>query len=235
MFPHLNHPNFGWAVTAEDLMRVQGERFFEVYNGHPSVRNDGDALHASADRMWDIILTWRLAVLDLEPILGLAVDDAHNYHDEGLKESNPGRGWIMVRSDRLTAEGMVEAIEAGEFYASSGVSLREVERGPADYALQIEPVDGVTFMTRFIGTRRGFDRSREPRLDAQGQALAVTQRYSEEVGVVLAEVEGTTPRYALKGDELYVRAVVTSSRVKSNPYSAGEYERAWTQPWVAPD
>ena len=34
---HLNHPNFGWAVTAEDLAAVTLERFFEVYNGHPSV------------------------------------------------------------------------------------------------------------------------------------------------------------------------------------------------------
>ena len=39
MFLHLNHPNFGWGVTAEDLMKVKGEQFFEVYNGHPAVRN----------------------------------------------------------------------------------------------------------------------------------------------------------------------------------------------------
>jgi hypothetical protein len=37
MFPHLNHPNFHWAITAEELMQVEGERFFEVYNGHPAV------------------------------------------------------------------------------------------------------------------------------------------------------------------------------------------------------
>ena len=39
MFPHLNHPNYTWAVTAEELMRVKGEKFFEVYNGHPLVGN----------------------------------------------------------------------------------------------------------------------------------------------------------------------------------------------------
>jgi hypothetical protein len=42
MFPHLNHPNFHYAVTADDLAHVQGERFFEVYNGHPLVFNDGE-------------------------------------------------------------------------------------------------------------------------------------------------------------------------------------------------
>lgn len=46
MFPHLNHPNFGWGVTAEELMQVRGERFFEVYNGHPTVHNEGDTNHA---------------------------------------------------------------------------------------------------------------------------------------------------------------------------------------------
>ena len=42
MIVHLNHPNFQYAVTAEDLMRVRGEKFFEVYNGHPEVFNAGN-------------------------------------------------------------------------------------------------------------------------------------------------------------------------------------------------
>ena len=37
MFPHINHPNFVWAMTAEDLIiALEGEQFFEVYNGHPA-------------------------------------------------------------------------------------------------------------------------------------------------------------------------------------------------------
>ena len=44
MFAHLNHPNFKWAITAEELMRIDHEQFFEVYNGHPKVNNDGDEL-----------------------------------------------------------------------------------------------------------------------------------------------------------------------------------------------
>src|SRR5580704_1861503 len=39
---HLNHPNYYYGVTAEDLMRIRGDNFFEVYNGHPSVHNSGD-------------------------------------------------------------------------------------------------------------------------------------------------------------------------------------------------
>ena len=122
MFPHINHPNFGWGITAEDLMHVKGERFFEVYNGHPSVNNEGDTTHAGTERMWDIILAWRIGKLDLPPMYGLAVDDSHHYHSYGVGKSNNGRGWVMVRSDRLEAAAIVLAMEAGDFYSSSGVS-----------------------------------------------------------------------------------------------------------------
>jgi hypothetical protein len=36
---HLNHPNFRWAVTPEDVAHVLGEKYFEVYNGHQEVNN----------------------------------------------------------------------------------------------------------------------------------------------------------------------------------------------------
>ncbi|MBK6489376.1 MAG: hypothetical protein IPF98_21550 [Gemmatimonadetes bacterium] len=39
--PHLNHPNFGWAVTAADIARVRNDRLFEIFNGHPMVNNVG--------------------------------------------------------------------------------------------------------------------------------------------------------------------------------------------------
>jgi hypothetical protein len=34
----------------------------------------------------------------------------------------------------------------------------------------------------------------------------------------------------MRGDELYVRARVVSSKPKANPAYAGEVEMAWTQP-----
>ncbi len=232
MFPHLNHPNFGWAVTAEDLMRVQGERFFEVYNGHPLTRNNGDATHVNTDRMWDIMLTQRLAILGMDPIAALAVDDSHSYHEQKPELSNPGRGWLMVRAAFLTPEPLIRAIEAGEFYATSGVRLKDVRRLKNRYELEIEPEPGVRYVTQFIGTRKGFDRSSSPVLSANGEALPVTRRYSDDIGKVLAEVPGIAASYHLKGDEIYVRAKIISSKIKENAGVAGEVERAWTQPLV---
>ena len=232
MFPHLNHPNFGWGVTAEELMQVKGERFFEVYNGHPTVHSEGDATHASTDRMWDIILTRRLTELALEPLFGLATDDSHHYHTNAVGKSNSGRGWVMVRATHLTPEKLIAALEAGDFYSTSGVRLKDVRRETNRYALEIEGEAGVTYTTQFIGTRKGFDPQNEPVRAPNGEALRVTHRYSADVGAVLAEVKGTSPGYTLKGDEIYVRAKIISSKIKTNPGVKGEVETAWVQPLV---
>jgi len=56
------------------------------------------------------------------------VDDSHHYHSHGVGKSNNGRGWVMVRSERLDPPSIIAAMEAGEFYASSGVSLSRIER-----------------------------------------------------------------------------------------------------------
>ncbi len=125
---HLNHPNFGYAITAEELAMVTRERFFEVYNGHPDVHHLGDETHAGVERMWDIINTLRIGEMEAAPVCGLATDDSHNYFGTG--GSSPGRGWVMVRARFLTPESVIKGIEAGDFYASSGVTLREVRYSP---------------------------------------------------------------------------------------------------------
>ncbi len=236
---HLNHPNFGYAITAEELAMVTKERFFEVYNGHPDVHHTGDETHAGVERMWDIINTLRLGEMDSAPVGGLATDDSHNYF--GQEGSSPGRGWIMVRARFLTPESIIEGIVAGDFYASSGVTLKDVRYRPEDRALEleIEPEDGAAYSTQFIGTLKGYDQTRRPVEGKDGKPLPVTQRYSDDVGRVLATVEGTTARYELTGEELYVRAVVTSTKPPENPSFEGQHAQAWTQPvgwekWLKP-
>ena len=234
MFAHVNHPNFGWAITAEDLMLVQGSRFFEVYNGHPLVHNDGDRDRPSMERMWDILLAFRLTQLDLGVVFGLAVDDAHSYHAFERTNSNPGRGWVVVRSPQLKAEPLMAAMEAGNFYSSTGVRLRDFQRGTNSLALTIETEPGIDYATQFIGTRRGFDARSEPVQRSPVDTYPASRRYSDDIGVVLAEVPGPTPRYVANGDEIYVRAKVFSSKVKPNGLVPGETEVAWTQPLVLP-
>ena len=226
MFPHVNHPNFHFAISPEDLMKVQGERFFEVYNGHPSVFNEGDETRPSTERIWDIVLAWRLAVLHLEPMFGVAVDDSHNYHQDSPVNSNPGRGWIMVRAAQLTPEHIVHAMEAGDFYASTGVRLKNISRTNGELSLEIDPEPGVTYTINFIGTKKDSVLPQEkggPTIDPAkiGQPL-------------VEEINGTKATYRLKPDDLYARAFILSSKVKKNGLRPQEFERAWTQPIFPP-
>ena len=147
MFPHINHPNFRWAVKVEDLIALRGERFFEVYNGHPEVRNEGDADHPGTERMWDILLAERLSEGE-EVMYGLATDDAHAYHEFGLGHVNPGRGWVMVRAESLSAEALIRAMEAGDFYGSSGVTLDAIEASDEGLSVTIHAEPGVEYRTR---------------------------------------------------------------------------------------
>ncbi len=238
MFVHINHPNFRWGITAEELMAVKGEKFFEVYNGHPGVENNGDATRLSMDSMWDALLAFRLTELKLDAVFGVGTDDSHHYHNIGLGKSNTGRGWVMVRARHLTAESIVRAMEAGDFYASSGVTLSDVQRGSDRLSIAIQAEPGVTYTTQFIGTRRGFDRASElmpqPATEKQPRRTLPHRRYSREIGAVLAEVKGVSANYVLKGDEIYVRAKIVSSKPKENGSVAGEVETAWTQPLVNP-
>lgn len=232
MFPHVNHPNFRWGVTAEELMPVKGLKFFEVYNGHPQVFNEGDNIHASIDKVWDITLAHRLTTLKLGVLYGLGTDDSHNYHDIAVGKSNSGRGWVMVRAKDLSANSLIAAMEAGDFYASSGVTLSEVQRTDNTLSLEIAAEKGVEYTIEFIGTKRGFNAKSEPVRAASGEALRVTHRYSDDIGKVLSTVKGTKASYQLQGDEIYVRARISSTKKKVNPYREGEFEQAWTQPLV---
>jgi hypothetical protein len=218
VLPHLNHPNFQWGVTAEEMAAVVEERFFEVYNGHPDVHNLGDATRPGVERMWDIANAVRIATFKSAPMLALATDDSHHYHVEGPSRAAPGRGWIQVRAAALTPEALIGAMERGDFYASSGVTLADVRYDGRAATLTVEAEasePGETFTTRFVGTVAGAD---------------VETPRPEDVGVVFATVEGPRATYKLTGRELYVRAVVTSSLAPASPSVKDQKRQAWTQP-----
>jgi predicted metal-dependent phosphoesterase TrpH len=175
--PSLNHPNFEWAVTSKDLLQVSNLNLFEVYNGHPSVNNRGGGGAESLEEMWDALLTGG------KRIHGIAVDDAHNFKTIAKTLSNPGRGWIMVRAERLSDAAIRAAIEAGDFYASSGVGLSDVRVAGGVLRIDIDAAPSTRYSTFFIG----------------------------EGGKVLKRAEGNNPEYRFEGSEKYVRARVQAS------------------------
>lgn len=225
----LNHPNWGWGVKAEDML-TEELKYFEIFNGHPGVKNYGDETHVSTEKMWDIALALRLGKHKLPVLYGMATDDAHSYHAYGIGKTNPGRGWIMVKSIHLTAESITRAIETGDYYCSTGVVLKEVRRDATALSLVINAEPGVKYKTQFFATMKDTKLTSEARLDKEGKPLDVTRAYNAEVGKVVAETDAREASYRLTGKELYVRAKVTSTKLHPNPFAKGDVEVAWTQP-----
>ena len=208
MIPHINHPNFYYAITIAEMIALRGERFFEVYNGHPTVHNLGDSAHMSTEEMWDLI---NIAYIrNNQPMMyGLATDDSHHYHNIDSKWSNAGRGWIMVRADSLTPVSLIAAMEAGQFYATSGVTLKGLEFDQNILTVEVAQESGVNYKISFNGCRKG-------------------QSVPEE----FKAIDGTKADFELTDDILFVRCRVISSKLHGNPIEDLLYEMAWTQPVV---
>ena len=229
-YPVLAHPNFTWAITAEMMMENPSLRFFEVYNGHPQVNNGGDGYRVSTDRIWDIVLADRLSRGNGEVIYGLATDDAHNYFGGS---AGPGKGWVMVRSEKLTPESILDAIDKGDFYATTGVVINDINLKGETIKVEIEPQEGVKYFTEFIGTCKGFNPASFPTVDSAGIEIPNTTRtYSNQIGEVLASSEDPNPTYTFSGNELYVRVRITSTADQKDPINGKVLgkQQAWIQP-----
>lgn len=214
MLIHLNHPNFQWSLTADDFAAVVEERFFEVYNGHPQVHHQGDATRLGTEAMWDLANTIRLAELKAPLLYGIASDDSHHYHGG---EVSPGRGWVMVQAAKLSAPSLIDAMKAGDFYASSGVFLDSLTINPTDrkIRLKIRPETGATHSAQLIGTRRDFTSK---------------DGHREGVGIIFAEKSGDEIEFTVPAEALFTRITVTSTLVPDNPSFEGQKRQAWTQP-----
>ncbi len=233
MIAHVNHINFSDRITTEEMLKVNGLYFFEVYNGHPSVHSWGiaDKGVPAGERHWDVIMSMNQRRNPEYLLYGVATDDSHNYFKWGVGESNPGRGWMMVRSESLEANALVGAMQQGDFYGSSGVTLKDLTVTGTSLGIAIAGEAGVTYTTQYIGTRKGFDTATKPQLDADGNPLPRSSLlYSDEIGTVLHETTDLESTYTFTGDEQYVRARVVSDKLQDNPHEEGDYEMAWIQP-----
>ena len=78
---------------------------------------------------------------------------------------------------------IVRALHRGDFYASTGILLKDLQVDPVQYALEIVPAGDRRYLTEFIG---------------QG-------------GKVLARSTTLRPSYRITGEEGYVRARISDS------------------------
>jgi len=108
----LNHPNWQEEFAhwpRDELFRLEGYAGIEIYNAVVE-QLPGAAL--ATDR-WDQLLSAGRRVW------GFASDDSHAGRDVE-------RAWTVVEADEPTAEAVYEALASGRFYASTGVTIRDV-------------------------------------------------------------------------------------------------------------
>jgi len=176
--PHINHPNFRWSITTDELRQVENNKLFEIFNGHPQVNNLGGGGVPGLEEAWDAILS------SGKLLYGIAVDDAHTFKDPGNPNvAGPGRGWVMVRAERLEARALLDALERGDFYASTGVVLADYQTTPQRMTVTVNKTTFSKYRVQFIG--KG--------------------------GRVLKEALDSPATYDFRGDEGYVRARILES------------------------
>jgi hypothetical protein len=142
------------------------------------VNNAGGGGQPSAEALWDSMLSAGVR------IFGVASDDMHQLKQPWARASaRPGQGWVVVRAARLTAEAVLSALAAGNFYASTGVELSDIGATPQRLTVTVKEQSFAKYTIQFIG--RG--------------------------GRILKEAVASPAQYDIAGGEGYVRAKVLDS------------------------
>jgi hypothetical protein len=129
---HVNHPNYLFTLSIDDLKAAGEIGLLEVANGHPGVNNQGNDTSPATEVIWDTLLT------DGGRIWGVASDDAHHFQTWGETYSNPGRGWLQVEAESARLGDVLQALRDGRFYCSSGLELSAYEASAAEVSLELQ-------------------------------------------------------------------------------------------------
>lgn len=150
----INHPLFHFAADAKLLGRLSAAdvRLVELFNASLDRQFPGGRARAEerAEALWDEVLTSGRA------LFALATDDSHHFSDAGERRRtgkfayDGDRAWIMVRAEK-TVSAIRGALLSGDFYASTGVVLAELERGRRRIRLRVDGGVPGEHRIRFVG------------------------------------------------------------------------------------
>jgi hypothetical protein len=144
--PLVDHPNFHWALSAGEIAHgASGRYLLEIWSGHPDVHPAGDAVHPSAEEIWDELLA---RDADAIPV---AVDDAHGLPgDPAGGDALPGRAWVETFGDETSVTAICEALGDGRLYASNGPAFVWIRVEGSTFRVATTDVDA---RVTFIGER----------------------------------------------------------------------------------
>ncbi len=107
--PFLCHPYWS-GLRAKDVLAAPSLAGIEIWNGSAEVLQ-GNGLSTV---QWDDVLQQGRMVM------GLATDDCHTPGEDS------GHGWTWVLARERSGAAVIEALQKGRFYASSGPKIRDV-------------------------------------------------------------------------------------------------------------
>ena len=138
----INHPV--WSLqTAKDYLNLKNVTLLEIYN-HGNFVSGYDEFDT---QLWDELL--RAGV----KWFATSSDDNHNEAPFGSPWCDSFGGFTVIQADALTQEAVVEALEAGKCYASTGPLFRHIELEDGKLRVECSPVRKIMVNT---GARKGF-------------------------------------------------------------------------------
>lgn len=127
------HPNWqaGFSHWPQaELEQITGFTGIEIYNGliehHPGA--------AIATDRWDQLLSAGRRVW------GFANDDSH-------RPWEVAQGWNVVQAEERTLEAITEALATGRFYASTGVTVKQIDISGAELTIETADADRIRLIT----------------------------------------------------------------------------------------
>ncbi|NNL95983.1 MAG: CehA/McbA family metallohydrolase, partial [Xanthomonadales bacterium] len=224
----LNHPNYAFQVQFQNIIDAPELGLLEIVNAHPRANQEGHAgFRPSVETLWDELLS------SGRQVWGVAADDAHDFGWSGrlmrrFGAAPPGGAWIMVRAPKLQREDILDALESGDFYASTGVILGDVDWRENELRVAVNPA-----LT-------------EAETSLSWVEAAATEVPSDDSHVVIEFIGVHGKRlhwthdqyqasYSLPADQPYMRARVTYLKKKFSFFGADRARAfyAWTQPVFA--
>ena len=136
------HPHWS-GLTVTDILRLPDVTGIEVYNGATVL----ESCKGEAPAHWDE--AWARG----NRLWGIAGDDMH------WGSLDLGVAWLHARTPSATPEGLLDALAAGHFYASTGPEMHEVRVSANEVVVRCSPCLAIYCLS--FGPRNQFAFDRE--------------------------------------------------------------------------
>lgn len=128
-----------WSMqTAVDYLGLKGVSMFEIYNSCSDIEKMNGCNEGDFESM----------LLAGNMVFPTAVDDNHNFNRDVSDPYNDSfRGWTMLCMDKLDYNTVLETLEKGDFYASTGPEIKEFSIEDGVFHIECSPCKVVTVRT----------------------------------------------------------------------------------------